>query len=521
MTLLRAVRATAALAAPYRRGLAVVVAVLVVAGWLLARAWPRPVHCPTMTQVQVVTWASEAAAALANPGGAAARASGCLCACEVGSVPHALRPPGTPAAADVNATVALASPGGQALVGPAHTQLLARLLADLASLGVDEALQRRSLLFGGSGERWRRVLDRARAGEAVRVAVIGGSISFGTTVAEDEVYGRHVARWLEAAFPQARVSFVNGAVRAVPSAFFRFCVDAQIGADADVVLWDFAVNDHDQEDSDIRPGAPFADRISPRGTAEDEEVLLRRVLALPSRPAVAMFQFTNFDWRFTNAGDAQTVLATYYDVPSIGVKHVLFNEPALRARVMADAIHLNAHGHRLAAALLVRYLLTLHDGPVPRALPLPATPLTGIAADAGAVGCLSVQGLGTPLQAVGAHLGWAVETVQGKTYWRGTVPHAAVTFALTTTAPATTVYLFALAAEYLDSVVACALDGSAAAVRVSGSRAEGPMRTADWPGVNGGRKFALGTAATPGAHTVTCTLVQGHDFRIIGLLFSP
>jgi hypothetical protein len=84
----------------------------------------------------------------------------------------------------------------------------------------------RGLAYVGAGARLRRVLGRLAAGGAVKAAVLGGSISFGSGIENDK--GRAdwftlVVERLGTAFPGANVTGRNGCVPATPSSFMNMC----------------------------------------------------------------------------------------------------------------------------------------------------------------------------------------------------------------------------------------------------------------------------------------------------------
>lgn len=117
--------------------------------------------------------------------------------------------------------------------------------------------------YEGSGERIRRVLRKARAGQGLSMSVLGGSSAlqspssprtrhpdFSTRAVsvghgcEDgsPLWHDHLKAWAEGRFGGI-VTLVNGAVPATGSEFFKFCHTALVPPDVDLVLIDTAVND--------------------------------------------------------------------------------------------------------------------------------------------------------------------------------------------------------------------------------------------------------------------------------------
>jgi hypothetical protein len=131
----------------------------------------------------------------------------------------------------------------------------------------------RGIVSYGDPARTRRLAQKLAAGGPLAYAALGGSITSGQgAAAPGDAYPHRFARWLAAAFPAANVSLnLRGAIPATPSSFAALCLD-ELVRDADLVTVEFNVND----------GAGAAD--DPLRLAHER--LLRRLLALPSAPAV-------------------------------------------------------------------------------------------------------------------------------------------------------------------------------------------------------------------------------------------
>jgi UDP-glucose:glycoprotein glucosyltransferase len=89
-----------------------------------------------------------------------------------------------------------------------------------------------------------RVLRDLQLGKPVRLAVLGGSISWGSAVArgQDDWFSLVTAH-LSAAFPAATVTGRNGCVPATPSSFMNMCLEQYLDEDVDLVFLEYAVND--------------------------------------------------------------------------------------------------------------------------------------------------------------------------------------------------------------------------------------------------------------------------------------
>lgn len=163
-----------------------------------------------------------------------------------------------------------------------------------------------------------RVVRDLHAGKPVKLAVLGGSISWGSAV------DKGVADWftlllerLKAAFPAAAVSGRNGCVPATPSSFMNVCLERHLDADSDLVFLEYATND----------GWNISDGHKKR----TYERLLRKVLSKPRAPAVVLLQLPTVGQAF-DAGhthkrgfsdtveDVYSAFAAYYDLPYLSMR---------------------------------------------------------------------------------------------------------------------------------------------------------------------------------------------------------
>ncbi|BGP36596.1 hypothetical protein JCM10449v2_000497 [Rhodotorula kratochvilovae] len=219
---------------------------------------------------------------------------------------------------------------------------------------------RLSRVHEGSGYRVQRVLERLEKGEHIKAAVIGGSVSNGHGMSADGVpftYGAvkdtwhtFVSAWLNETYgPQ---SFLNGAMAATDSSFFRFCWPERVRLEEqapDLVFVELDVND-------------IADDTARRGS----ESLVRSILLLPNKPAVifvgafALVSQSSKDG-ILNGGDAHASVAAYYDVPQISLRGPLLpalmqNHSLARPWFNGDPRHIAAPLHRALGDMLIAYL---------------------------------------------------------------------------------------------------------------------------------------------------------------------
>lgn len=68
--------------------------------------------------------------------------------------------------------------------------------------------------------RLKKVMDRAKAGEALNIAFLGGSITQGSLSSKPELcYAYHVYEWWKKTFPQADFTYINAGIGGTTSQF--------------------------------------------------------------------------------------------------------------------------------------------------------------------------------------------------------------------------------------------------------------------------------------------------------------
>ncbi|GAA5909168.1 hypothetical protein JCM8208_003397 [Rhodotorula glutinis] len=219
---------------------------------------------------------------------------------------------------------------------------------------------RLSRVHEGSGYRVQRLLERLEGGEGIKAAVIGGSVSNGHGMSSSGVpfeYGavkqtwhKFVSAWLNTTYgPQ---TFVNGAMAATDSTFFRYCWAERVRLEElapDLVLIELDVNDVADEPSRLAA-----------------ELLVRSVLLLPNKPAVIFVGAFALVSQSTqegnlNGGDGHAQVAAYYDVPHISLRGPFL--PALTANhelsqpwFNGDPRHIAAPLHRALGDMVIAFL---------------------------------------------------------------------------------------------------------------------------------------------------------------------
>lgn len=232
---------------------------------------------------------------------------------------------------------------------------------------VTEAMRQRGLVSAGDPARIQAVLAKARRGEPICVAAIGGSITAGGKNTKDPMrrYVQQLAKWFEKMFPGLKVRVVNAGIGATNSGYGALRVQRDVIAhQPDLVVVEYAVNDG--------TGMMKLD--------ESYEGVLRQLLVSSTNRAVIELFFMHKDG--TSAQTEQVALGRHYGLPMISFRDAVW--PELQAGTLKwetiydDVVHPNDAGHDIASELLRGFLtaslasLPKHDRDLPAIAPVPA-----------------------------------------------------------------------------------------------------------------------------------------------------
>lgn len=212
-----------------------------------------------------------------------------------------------------------------------------------------QSMIQRSLMSMGDTARTRRAIDRARNGDAVTVAYIGGSITqgAGATPINTECYAYQSYQSFAKHFGRGNnVRFIKAGVGGTPSELGMIRFERDVLRDGretpDLVIVEFAVNDEGDET---------------KGNCY--ESLVRKILMLPNRPAVILlFSVFADDW---NLQDRLKVVGERYRLPMISVLDAVtpqFRLKPEKGRVLSknqffyDMFHPTNAGHTIMADCL-------------------------------------------------------------------------------------------------------------------------------------------------------------------------
>ncbi len=232
---------------------------------------------------------------------------------------------------------------------------------------VNEAMRQRGLVSAGDPARIQAVLAKARRGEPICVAAIGGSITAGGVATKDPMrrYVQQLAKWFEKMFPGLKVRFVNAGIGATNSGYGALRVQRDVIAQQpDLVVVEYAVNDC--------TGIEKMD--------DSYEGVLRQLLTSSTNRAVIELFFMHKDGK--SAQPEQVALGRHYGLPMISFRDAVW--PELQAgtlkweTIYSDVVHPNDAGHDIASELLRSFLnasldkLPKTDRDLPAIAPIPA-----------------------------------------------------------------------------------------------------------------------------------------------------
>jgi len=237
--------------------------------------------------------------------------------------------------------------------------------ADVPAL--TDAMRERAMISQGDPARLYSVLAKARRGEAICVAAIGGSITAGGAHTKDPArrYVKQLANWFEATFSGLKVRFVNAGIGATDSAYGALRVKHDVlDQHPDLVVVEYAVNDT----------AP------PPGHGDSYEGVLRQLLSSSKDLAVIELFFMHKDGN--SAQPVQEQLGRHYGLPMISFRDAMWPEfQSGRLKWEAfydDVVHPGNEGHDIASELLREFLtsslakLPAGNQPYPKSASLPA-----------------------------------------------------------------------------------------------------------------------------------------------------
>ncbi|KAG2425211.1 hypothetical protein HYH02_015038 [Chlamydomonas schloesseri] len=230
----------------------------------------------------------------------------------------------------------------------------------------------RGQAYTGSAARVRRVVRKLMnrtPTKPVKIGVIGGSITWGqaTRYRGEADWFSLLSKYLLTAFPAANITTRNGCTPGVPAAYMILCLESSVDPDVELVFVEFTVNN----------GADPSNKLYHNSIVLDMERLIRRILELPSRPAVVLMHVPTLGMAqyphhhpknpnreawvgyYATSEDALGAVNQYYDVQSLSLRSAMYDLAAIQEKdgfrweqAFVDH-HPGNHGHKMMADLAV------------------------------------------------------------------------------------------------------------------------------------------------------------------------
>lgn len=196
----------------------------------------------------------------------------------------------------------------------------------------------KSLTSLGNTYRLKKAIEKARNGEDVTIAYIGGSITEGDNKPTSYA-NRSFNSFTEAyAKKSEKMHIVNAGISGTPSVLGSLRAEKQVGAfNPDIVFIEFAVNDGSDED-----------------TKDAFDSLVRECLQYESKPAVILL-FARMEAGWTSQ-DWKKLVGAHYDLPMIsyadGITYMFDNGGMEWSEFSGDYTHPNEYGNEVVASFI-------------------------------------------------------------------------------------------------------------------------------------------------------------------------
>lgn len=215
--------------------------------------------------------------------------------------------------------------------------------------GITERMKALSRLIEGNKARLAKVFKRAKAGEEITVAYLGGSITQGSSAGNELCYARLTTDWLEEKFPEAKINYVNAGIGATGSYIGVYRADRDVLVHKpDLVFVDFSVNDTTEHT---------------QRNIESYDGVLRKLWLSESAPAIVTIAMTQENG--TSFQEQHSKICAAYDIPMISYKDaildVIKNGHIVWKDISDDNIHPNVPGHAVLTELITCYLQDVID----------------------------------------------------------------------------------------------------------------------------------------------------------------
>lgn len=217
----------------------------------------------------------------------------------------------------------------------------------------------------GNLYRLKELMRRAKNGDRITLAFLGGSITQGSVSSQyTNCYAYLVYDWFVRRFPKTAFTYVNAGVGGTTSQFGASRVEEDVlRYQPDFVVIEFSVND---DNTDF--------------FQETYEGLVRKVYGNAYSPAVLLVHNVFYDTG-VSAEEKHREIGAHYKLPSVSMKSTIYKEVAdghIPAReITPDDLHPNTEGHALLAEVITdcleRICQQMDEEEAPAPMPAPLT----------------------------------------------------------------------------------------------------------------------------------------------------
>lgn len=215
--------------------------------------------------------------------------------------------------------------------------------------GITERMKALSTYVKGNRARLAKVFQKAKNGEEITVAYLGGSITQGSSAGDDLCYARLTTNWLIEQFPDAKINYVRAGIGATGSYIGVHRAQRDVTSkNPDLVFIDFSVNDTTEHTE---------------RNIDSYDSLIQLLWNSESAPAVVTIAMTMEDG--TSFQRYHSEICKAYQIPMISYREaildVIKNGHIVWTDISDDNIHPNVTGHSVLTEIITAYLQDVID----------------------------------------------------------------------------------------------------------------------------------------------------------------
>lgn len=202
---------------------------------------------------------------------------------------------------------------------------------------------KRAMVNRGNWHLLQGCMQKAKRGERLTIAFLGGSITQGSLSSEPEkCYAYLVYLWWKETFPQTEMRYLNAGVGGTTSQYGVARVnDDVLSCEPDVVIVEFSVNDDSNS---------FFEEIY--------EGMIRNLVKAKSQPALVILNNVYYNTGI-NAQEYHNRIGRAYQIPCISMKNSIYEmvqrKEIEESEITSDHLHPNDLGHQWIAEVITGF----------------------------------------------------------------------------------------------------------------------------------------------------------------------